>query len=333
MAKAVPCARAPLVDENDRAALITALGKLQDPLPRAAAFCLLGDAAEALAEYQQAARAGDSWSALQAYYLLAKSGDLGAAGRILDETHLSERDLLAFFNSVARLDPRLDLLPLTRKAVVGEPANPDGWKAWLEVGARYARLQDWPGALDVYRQALSAQTKLGVQVGRSNFALSTGRIYQANLDPRQPETALSYYDQALAWDEFLSLSDKAYAHIYRGDVYRGLRPQYTSAQALAEFQRALEIDPQNYGARLSIASVYIYDLKDPAPAEIYIRQAMALLPENPYAYLYLGDMYRLQGDLAGATAAYQQALARRPGLQATQDRLDAVQAEMEKTAP
>ncbi|MBE3144593.1 MAG: hypothetical protein IMZ61_11810 [Planctomycetes bacterium] len=205
LAKAVPCARAPLVDENDRAALIDALGKLDDPQSRATAFCLLGDAAGASAEYQQAARAGDSWSALQAYYLLAKSGDLDAAGRILDETHLSEKDLLVFFNSVTWLDPSFDLLPLARKMVESDPANPDGWKAWLEVGARYSRLQDWPKALDVYRQAMSAKGSLGVQVGRSNFALSTGRIYQGNLDPRQLETALSYVDHWNLWMDFIIL--------------------------------------------------------------------------------------------------------------------------------
>jgi tetratricopeptide (TPR) repeat protein len=334
LSKPIPCGRAALTGENDRAAVAGVLGELDiSPRLRAGGLCLLGDTAGASAVYDQAAKAGDGWSALQAYYLHARSGEMAAAERALDESSFSAGDLLAFFTVAAQLDPQVDLLPLVRKAVEGDPANPAGWIAWLEVGTRYVRLKDWPGALDVYRQALSAQDKLGVQVGRSSFAVSAGFIIQYNLIPPRLETALSYYDQALAWDVFFNPSDKAFGHVHRGEVYRGLRPAYTDAQVLAEFQRALEIDPQNYWARLSIASLYIYDLKDLTRAEDYIRQAMALQPENPYAYLYLGDLYRQQGDLAGAAAAYQQALARQPGLQAAEDRLAEVQAEMGKTAP
>jgi tetratricopeptide (TPR) repeat protein len=60
---------------------------------------------------------------------------------------------------------------------------------------------------------------------------------------------------------------------------------------------------------------------------------MALLPENPNAYLYLGDLFSQQGNLKGAVAAYQQALLRQPYLQVAADRLAAVQAEMEKPSP
>ena len=332
--KAVPCVRAPLASENDRAAVIDALVKLDDnPRLRAAALCLLGDAAGAAVAYEQAARAGDSWPALQAYYLHARAGEMAAAGRALNETSLSSMDLSQFFWAVAQLDLQVDLLPLARKAVESDPASADGWKIWLEVGARSARLKDWPRALDVYRQAVSAQDVLGVKVGRSSFALFTGFIYQANLDSHQWETALSYYGQALAWNDYLSLSDKAYTYIYRGEVYRSLRPAYTDAQVLAEFQRALEIDPQNYWGILSMASEYIYDFKDSVQAEFYIKQAMALLPENPYAYLYLGDLYSQQGDLKGAVAAYQQALLRQPYLQAAADRLAVVRAKMGKPLP
>jgi tetratricopeptide (TPR) repeat protein len=333
LSKPIPCERAPLVGENDRTAVLDVLGNLNDLRLRAAALCLLGDAAGASATYDRAANAGDGWSALQAYYLHARSGEMAAAESALDGSSLSSGTLNAFFNDAAQLDPQIDLLPLARKIVMGDPTNPDGWSAWLQVGERSTRLKDWPRALDVYQQALSAQAKLGVPVGRSSFALNTGRIYQANLDPHQPQTALSYYDQALAWDEFLSLSDKTYAHIYRGEVYRRLRPAYTDAQVLAEFQRALEISPQNYSVTLSLAIEYLIDLKNFVLAEKYIRQAMALLPENPNAYLYLGDLYRQQGDLVGAAVAYQQALLRQPGWQAAVDRLAAVQAEMEKTAP
>jgi tetratricopeptide (TPR) repeat protein len=65
-------------------------------------------------------------------------------------------------------------------------------------------------------------------------------------------------------------------------------------------------------------------------AEQYIKQAIGVNPDLPDNYLTLGDVYRQQGDLKAAVAAYEDALARKPGWQAAIDRLTAVQAELQK---
>ena len=171
-----------------------------------------------------------------------------------------------------------------------------------------------------------------MQFGRSSFAMAAGRIYQLYLVPHQLDTALSYYNQAIAWNEFFSPIEKANLHMFLGEVYRGLRPKFTNAQVLSELQLALELDPHSYWTRLSLGSLYT-ELKNPARAENYIREAIALLPESPYGYLYLGDLYNQQNNLAQAAAAYQQALDRQPGWQSAIDRLAAVRAKMEQPAP
>jgi len=331
--KPLPCARSPLSSENDRASVSDMLAKLDDSRLRAAGLCLLGDASGASAVYEQAANAGDGWAALEAYYLYTRAGDLPAAQHALDQSNLSAWDLRAFYRAVAPLDLQVDLVALARKAVEADPTNSDGWRNWLYAGDRFTPLKNWQRAEDVYKQALVEQDKLGVGVGRSTFALSAGRLYQSYINPPQLETALSYYNLALTWDDYFLASEKGTTHRYRGEIYHALKPAYSDTQVLSEFEQALQLDPGNYWARLSIASLYLNDINDPARAEIYLRQAITLSPDISDAYLYLGDMYRKLGQLPQAASAYEQALARQPGWQLAVDRLAAVRAKMGNTNP
>lgn len=331
--KPIPCARAAVTDEADRQRVYRALTVLTDAESRAKAFCLLGERDAALAAYLQAAQHGDVWSAEQAYYLQAQSGKMEAAEQSLALANIEAQDLRMFFWSLYNLSPTMDLLPVARQTVEKDPLNVEGWKLWLLEGERLSTANDYSDAIDVYRQALSAQERLGVQVGRGSFVLRIGRIDQVNVDPHQLETARAFYDQAIAWDEYLYPIDEATAHLYRGEVYAGLMPAYTDAQVIGEFNRALVIDPRNYWARLSIANVYIYNLNELQMAETYLREAIDLLPELSYAYLSLGDLYQQQGNLSAAETAYEQALARQPGWQAVIDRLAVIRKDMKKAAP
>jgi len=111
-------------------------------------------------------------------------------------------------------------------------------------------------------------------------------------------------------------------HIYRGEVYCSLKDKYSPEQALGEFQRALEVQPGNYWALLSIGNVYLYDLKELEQAESYYRQAMAINEKYPNAYYSIGEVYRQRGDKMTAIEWYQQALERQPNWQAAIDRLN-----------
>lgn len=331
--KPIPCARAAVADEADRERVKAALNVLTDAESRAKAFCLLGERGEALTAYRQGAQRGDVWSAEQAYYLQAQAGEMKAAEQSLGLADIEVKELESFFWGMNRLFPDMDLLPVARQAVEKDPLDKDVWKLWLQASNRLIKMKDYTGAIDVYQEGLAKQETLGAQAGRGSFALRIGRIYQVNVDPHQLETALKYYDQAIAWHEYFDPMDEATAHFYRGEVYAGLKPKYSATQVISEYRRALEIDPKNYWARLSIANTYLYQLKAVDTAELYIHDAIALRPELPNGYLALGDLYRQRGDLNAAKAAYEQALARQPEWQAAMDRLEALRKDMEKTAP
>jgi tetratricopeptide (TPR) repeat protein len=331
--KTISCSRTPLAGELERAALQEAVLRLAQPAQRAAAYCLLGDYPSALAAYQTSASAGDDWSALQVYFLLARQGDMQAAKQALGSIHLSDNGLQKYYNSLISLKLNIDVMPVVQRIVELDPGDPANWKFWLDAARGYERASNWQSALDAYLEAIQVQEKLGVRIGRSSFELGAGRLYQTRLEPRDLNSALIYYNGAIADMDFLLGANPSNAFLYRGEVYQGLRPAYTSSQALQEFLRSLALDPKNYWAMQAIAGVYLYDLKDYPSAELYINRAIGLNPDLSYAYLTRGDLYRQEGNLQGAITAYQDALTRQPGYQAALDRLAAAQAQLKKQAP
>ena len=331
--KPIACSRTPLADGADKAALQEAAGRLTKPTWRATAYCLLGDYPSALAAYEQAASSGEVEAALQVVFLQARQGDTQAAKQALNSVHFSDKQLQEFFTSVTNLKLNIDLLPVAQRMAELYPGDPDSWNLWLNAARVYESASNWQRALDAYLEAIRVQEEAGVRIGRSSFEQAVGIIYQIRLQPRDLNRALSYYNGAIADMDFLNAANPSNVYLYRGQVYQGLSPAYTASQALQEFLHSLELDPKNYSATLSIASVYLYDLKDYPLAEFYINQAIGLNPAPAYAYLIRGDVYRQLGNLQSAIAAYQDALTRQPGYQTALDRLAAVQAELKKQAP
>ena len=84
-------------------------------------------------------------------------------------------------------------------------------------------------------------------------------------------------------------------------------------------------NPEYYWALFDIGRIYLYDLKDTEGAESYYRQALAANSEYPYAYFYLGEVYKTRGDKATAAYWYRQALDRQPDWQAAIDSLKAME--------
>jgi tetratricopeptide (TPR) repeat protein len=331
--KPIACSRTPLADGPEKAALQEIVLRLTKPIQRAMAFCLLGDYPSALAAYEQSAASGDEGSALQVYFLQARQGDMPAAKLALSSVQFSDKELQGFFTSVINLKLNIDVLPVAQRMAELYPSDPDSWKLWLDAAREYERASNWQSALDVYLEAFRVQEKIGVRIGRSSFEVGAGNIYQTRLEPRDLNRALSCYNGAIADMDFLEVGKPSYVFLSRGQVYLGLRPTYTASQALQEFLHSLELDPKNYWAMQAIAGVYLGDLKNYPLAEHYINLAIDLNPNLPYAYLTRGDMYRQQGDLQSAIAAYQEALTRQPGYQAALNRLAAVQTELQKRAP
>lgn len=328
--KSIACSRTPIAGGPEKAVLQEVVLRLAQPTQRAAAFCLLGDVPSALAAYEQSASGGEAGSALQVYFLQARQGDMQAAKQALSSVPFSAKELQEFSTSLLNLKLNIDVLPLAKRMAELYPGDPDGWKLWRDGAQAYERATKWQSALDAYFEAIRAQEKVGVRIGRSSFELGAGRIYETRLDLRNLTSALNYFNSAIADMDFLVPAELSSAYFYRGEVYQGLSPVYTASQALQEFLHALDLDPKNYWAMRAIASVYLYNLKDYPAAEFYINQAIGLNPDPDYAYLIHGDLYRQRGSLQSAIAAYQDALIRQPGYQAAIDRIKAVQAEVQK---
>jgi tetratricopeptide (TPR) repeat protein len=321
----------PIVDGSDKIALQDVVLHLALPSQRETAYCLLGDYPSALAGYRQAASAGDDgWSELQVCFLEAQKGDMDAAKQVLSNAHFSVRELLDFSTGVLNQNIAIDLLPLAKHAAELNPGDPVGWKMWLNAARGYELSSNWQGALDAYLAAIKVQEKNGVKIERSSFELRAGRIYQTQFQPYDLNAALSLYNRAIDNMNFLNSNELSAAHLYRGEVYQGLQPTYKPLQALQEFSRSLELNPNSYWAMRAIASVYLWDLKDYALAENYINQAINQNPDLPNAYLTHGDIYRQMGDLKNAVLDYQAAVTRQPGWQSAIDRITAVQAELQK---
>ena len=327
--KPIPCSRAPLANPADKVALQQVLPLLVQPAQRATAYCLLGNYPSALAAYEQSASGGDDGAVLQVYFLQSRQGNMPAAGQALSSVHLSAEELQSFYSSVVDLKLNIDLLPVVQRMVERNPNNPDNWRLWLGAAQAYEHGSNWQSALAAYLEAILVQEKLGVSIGRSSFELGAGRIYQTRLMPHDLNSALSYYNDAIAAMDFLNATDSTSAYLYRGEVYQGMSPVYTPTQALGEFLHALALDPKNYRALRDIAGIYLYNLKDYPSAQHYNDLVIGLNPDLPAPYITRGDIYRAQGDLKAAASAYQDALAHQPGNQVALNRLAAVQAKLQ----
>ena len=180
---------------------------------------------------------------------------------------------------------------------------------------------DWQNAADWYQEGRTLQASNGIQVYLSSFDLHLGRYYQSHSDPHLLQMALTYYKQALEESQFLYASDQVDTHIFLGEVYRSLKAEFTPANALAEFEQALALDPKSYWAETAIGHLYLYDLKDPVQADEFYRHAITKRPELPYAYYFLGESYRTQDDLGQAETYYRDALAHQPDYPPALERL------------
>jgi tetratricopeptide (TPR) repeat protein len=290
-----------------------ALSLLQDAYLGGVGLCLAGERGAGLASLQSAGR---STNAAVQYAAGLSADDLPAALQALERLGLADDDLATLLEKLSAqegIDPYL-VLPELAQVGGGRAAT---WRAWLKAYDQLIQAGDWQAGRDWLRQGL-ALAPTGFE---SSLLLRLGRIDQSLAEPRDPPQALGYIDQALEAGGWLYPADQSYAYLYRGEVYRLLKDQFTPQQALQQFQAALRLQPGSYWALLDIGHLYLYDLKDLAQAEASYRQALASNPNSPYAYYYLGEVCRARGDMVSAAGWYRQALEQQAGYQPALDRL------------
>jgi tetratricopeptide (TPR) repeat protein len=185
---------------------------------------------------------------------------------------------------------------------------------WYYVGQLYEDQQRWLLAMSAYERAI-ALGRFQI-VHRSSPHYRLGIIYQWQLDPRQIEKALAAYDAALDADNFNDNSEASACHYGRGEILRWQKAD--PDEYVAEFQRAISLNPNHVWAHILLGLALYEQNKDVSAAEAALLKAIELAPQSKWAYYHLGEIYRQEGIKDKAVAMYKQALGLDPGFEAAQ---------------
>jgi tetratricopeptide (TPR) repeat protein len=198
--------------------------------------------------------------------------------------------------------------------------KPDVGDAWYFAGLVYEERQQWRKALDAYKHSSAAKTL--VSVSRSSPHYRSGRIYQWHLEQRQTRAALEAYEEAIRIGDFSTKWEAAGCHYDRGQVlwWNG----GDSAEYIAEFEQAIELNPQHAPAYDLLGLAYYATYEDFGRAEMEIKRAIELAPDYKWAYKHLGDIYRQEGHTSKAGAMYEQALEIDPEFESAMVELNAL---------
>jgi tetratricopeptide (TPR) repeat protein len=291
--------------------------KLNDTYLQGVSLCLAGDQEAGLKALELAGKA----SGADIQYAAGMSViDTLAGANMLREAGLSGRELVAVVQKLIA-QPDVDRFPLIR--LLAEKASDQTltWSLWLQASSLLEAGGDGQAALDWINEGLT----ISPGEFQSSFLLRKGRIYQTRVEPKDYQSAIEFYSQAMEVDRWINPAEEATAHLYLAEIYKTQKDSYTSEQVLSEYQAALMVSPNNYSALLYIGHLYLNDIKDLDQAEAYYRRALDSNPQNPNAYLYLGDVYRERGDRQIAEYWYRQALVYKPDWKPAIDRLDALE--------
>jgi tetratricopeptide (TPR) repeat protein len=276
-------------------------------------LCMAG---EKKAGIEALSGAGEKASAGVQYAAAISETDAQAGADAMAGLGLSNDNLAMV---IQKLIARSDINPFPGLRLLAQHAKdqPETWAAWLEGSRKLGTNNEWRAALDWLKEGLA----IAPREVSSSLYLQEGRIYQSQIVPWDYQSALAAYNQAIQEGGWIYPGEEATAHLLKGDVYRTLKDEYGPDMAFAEYQKSLDLQPDNYWALVDIGHLYLNDLKNLDKAEAYYRQALAADDKSPYAYFYIGEVYRERGDKKTAEEWYRQALEHEPNWQAPLDRL------------
>lgn len=205
-----------------------------------------------------------------------------------------------------------------------DPFDQIVWDAWLDLGLKLEREQRWAEALDLYQSAVDLQSLKRVQHYSAKFFLHMGIIQQWYLTPTDREQALKSFQAAIADGGINNLKDEVDLHLYLGFLYWWKRPAINPDLYIQEFKRVLSLDPKHYWAHLMLGQVHMEDFHDLEKAKSYIDEAINLQINNPWGYLFLGDIYLKKNQPEIAAQYYEKAISLDSDFQQAKDRLQAM---------
>jgi tetratricopeptide (TPR) repeat protein len=320
------CAVEHNLTEDQRLALGESARLLQaSPQPRAGlllgqALCLLGRPGEAGAAFAiyAASHPDDRLGQIELGFAREAAGDMAGARQAWQAGGLSGAD---FADSGEQARQAGDLPAARRWYARALEMGERGASFYLHLiqGAVDQQEGDWQPAVQAYLQAVQAGLSFNQPVSSAYF--QAGYIYKEYLG--RPAEALASFDQALAANRYLHITELANTYCHRADLYAS---QGDMPRADQDFIAALEILPQNYCAYLLRGQVRWRLAQDIPGAQADLRAAIAVNPGSQWAYLALGDLYLETGQPALAAPLFEQALSIDPSNESARQKLAASQA-------
>lgn len=179
---------------------------------------------------------------------------------------------------------------------------------WIREGEAWGRVQRWEAVEMAYERIIQARPD-GL----------TGYLYMGHLRQAQKD-----YAAALAWYRRADAvaGGNWVPQYYQGVVYYQME-QYPQAEE--RFRAVLAAQPEHLWSLYYLAQA-VYRQGRLAEAVDYLARAITLHTGQPWEWaVQLGDWRAEAGDVEGALAAYQQALAWRPGDENIQGKIQALQ--------
>lgn len=159
-------------------------------------------------------------------------------------------------------------------------------------------------ALVTYQQAIDIGSLSGIKLSEPYFY--SGLIHQRLLESEHLDKARKLYEEALLINRFERQGDKADCHYRLAEVMRwqGEIP----SQYLPHYEAAVNLNARHFLARIWLGTSIYNDSQNLVLAEQEIRVVLEQEPRYYLAYIHLGDLYRLDGQLDEARKLYETAI-------------------------
>jgi eukaryotic-like serine/threonine-protein kinase len=126
--------------------------------------------------------------------------------------------------------------------------------------------------------------KVGTKDAEAYQLYLKGRYRFEKYAPEDFKAAAEFLEQAVSRDPNYAAAYAGLADVYANQAYNGLSGRATYDKARSMARRALELDPQNSEAHISLATVDMLFFRNFPEAEAEIQKGLALDPSSPYAH-------------------------------------------------
>jgi len=245
------------------------------------------------------------------------------------------QDVLALHSDVARAiagEIRVELTPLeTERLASTRPVNREAYEACLK-GQFYMRKwtpDDITRGIEYLQQAIREDPEYAPAYARLSGAYTLAMYLSVTSGSEILPKAKAAAQEAVELDDTLADAhrqlgsaeafafnwleaerefrravelDPGLSMVHHGYATACLAPQGRLEEALAEMERAVELDPLNVPHNIILAAVLFY-MRDYDRAIDHLLETLALDPDYPVAHAYLADFYIAKGMYEEAIAA------------------------------